>query len=302
MTSHDHLVFRQGTPEDAYAVFLVFQRATTDLAQRFGDAGSAGTSDLQTAGSWGGRRALYEFLAAAADQFWVAEDNGQVVGYARSIVWDGVRELTELFVEPRLQSCGIGRTLMEHAFPQADRVAIRSVVGSADVRATALYLRAGVYPHTPVAFFFRTPEMAMTDSDLTIEPAAPDDVERLANIDHRVLGHRRDEIHRWLLVNKTGHLYLRNGSLVGYGYHGARNGPFAILNAHDFPHVLAHAEREAAQAGRRCVLEVPLVNHHAVNYLLGRGFKMDSFIVQWMMNYPFAKMDHYILSSPPFFI
>ena len=38
-------------------------------------------------------------------------------------------------------------------------------------------------------------------------------------------------------------------SIVGYGYLGEHNGPFASLDANDFPAILAHAETEAADIG-----------------------------------------------------
>lgn len=41
------------------------------------------------------QRSLYRHLAETGDQFWVAERQGRIVGYARSIVRDNLRELTD---------------------------------------------------------------------------------------------------------------------------------------------------------------------------------------------------------------
>jgi hypothetical protein len=41
---------------------------------------------------------VFDFLARSGEQFWVADQDGQLVGYARMILHDGVREFTEFFV------------------------------------------------------------------------------------------------------------------------------------------------------------------------------------------------------------
>ena len=64
---------------------------------------------------------------------------------------------------------------------------------------------------------------------------------------------------------------------------GLRSGPFILLDANDFPAVLAHAENEVVAQGCEAFgLEVPMVNHVAVDYLLGRGFRLDPFIAIFM--------------------
>ena len=90
---------------------------------------------------------------------------------------------------------------------------------------------------------------------------------------------------------------------MGYGYLGVRNGSFALQEADDFPAVLAHAESQAAAQGRREFgLELPMVNQAAVDHLLGRGFKLHSFVAIMMNDQPFIKFENYILASPPFFL
>lgn len=105
------------------------------------------------------------------------------------------------------------------------------------------------------------------------------------------------------MTDRQGWLYLRDGRPVGYGYTGTRNGPFALLNPVDFPAVLAHAENQAVEGERgHFGVEVPMHNHHAVDYLLLNGFKLDGFIAFFMSDKPFGKFDQYILTSPPFFM
>ena len=58
---------------------------------------------------WAARRLLYEHLAATADQFWLAKRGETLLGFARSLLRDGLRLLTEFFVLPGEQSSGLGR-------------------------------------------------------------------------------------------------------------------------------------------------------------------------------------------------
>jgi len=44
---------------------------------------------------WQKSRSLYQHLAHTADHFWIAEREGQAIGFARSINRGGVRQLTE---------------------------------------------------------------------------------------------------------------------------------------------------------------------------------------------------------------
>lgn len=99
------------------------------------------------------------------------------------------------------------------------------------------------------------------------------------------------------------YLYYQDGQPVGYGYLGVRNGPFVLLEADDFPTVLAYAESQAAaQRRREFGLELPMVNQVAVDHLIGRGFKMHSFVAIMMNDQQSAKFEKYILTSPPFFL
>jgi hypothetical protein len=65
-------------------------------------------------------------------------------------------------------------------------------------------------------------------------------------------------------TDRKGYVYYREAQPVGYGYVGLRSGPFILLDANDFPAVLAHAENEVAAQGHEAFgLEVPMVNHPA---------------------------------------
>lgn len=299
-------LFRPGTKADSYMVFKIFEQTLADLTRRMGSTKPTSFSDPQALEQmWLERRSLYNHLAETAAQFWIAERSGEIIGFSRSILRDGLQQLTELFVLPGQQSGGVGRELLNRAFPGSG-VRHRSIIATADFRAQALYLRSGVYPRFPIYYFWRKPGTKSIDSDLMFSPISnesPETLDILAQIDGEILEHRRDSDHIWLSRDRQGYLYYRNRKPAGYGYVGKQNGPFALLDAHDYPAVLAHAETQAAVAGRdEFGIEVPMVNQTAVDYLLANNFRLDSFMATMMSDTPFGKFEHYIISSPPFFM
>jgi hypothetical protein len=198
----------------------------------------------------------------------------------------------------------VGRELLARCFP-AKGATHRIVVATIDQRATARYLKAGVYARFPIYFFERPPEAVQLSTDLQIEPLAPtpEALETLGELDRAVLGHRRDVDHAWLLETRQGYLYRRDAQAVGYGYIGERSGPFALLHEQDFPAVLAHAEREAvAQGYTELGLDVPAINRAAVDHLLARGFQIDAFFTLLLSDAPLAGFERYVCTTPTFFL
>ncbi len=303
--SQNPVEYRPGNAADDYDLFLILEAALADLIGRLGFTGESGGEDeAALAQLWQSKRPIYIHLRQTADQFWVAQQKGQTVGFARSVLREGVRELTELFVRPGTQSGGLGRSLIERAFPK-DGASNRFIIATSDFRAQTLYLKAGVFPRFPIYLFERTPEQTPFESDLQVVPLQNEatTVATLGEIDQDVIGFRRDVDHQWFLANRRGFLYVRNGRPAGYGYVGESSGPFALLNASDFPAVLAHAESTVQAAGHNYFgLEVPMVNETAVTYLLSRNFKMDVFMAMLMSERPFGNFDRYIVTSPPFFV
>jgi len=297
---------RPATEADLHPTYQVFQASILDLSQRYGVMAVTDGDDPDVlAKLWETRRPLWEHLARTAENFVVAEAEGEVIGYARAIWRDGARELTEFFVKPAVQSRGVGRALLERVFPRAG-AAHRTIIATFDARAQALYLKSGVYSRFPIYYFDRTPEPITVDTDLSFESLTntPGHLTALDAIDVAILGHRRTADHAWLLTHRGGYLYRRDAQVVGYGYVGERNGPFALLETGDYPAVLAHMENAAALSGHRKTIgiEVPLINQSAVDYLLARGFKMDTFFAFFMSDAPFGRFENYIFTSPPFFV
>jgi GNAT superfamily N-acetyltransferase len=297
--------FRRGTPADTRLCFDIFETTIDDLGQRIGGGANATAGDPA---AFAIRAPLFDHLAATADHWYIAEDedSGRAVGYARSILRDGVRELTEFFVLPDAQSGGVGRELLERAVPVAG-ARHRAIVATIDPRAIARYLRAGLDARVPMIGLEGVPRAFPLPTDLDRERIEESDppLEALAEIDRRVLGFRRDEEHRFLAGQRAGWLYLRNGVPAGYGYHPSRpawGGPYAALYDSDLPAILAEGESAAAARGHETVtFDVPLTARPALDHLLGRGFRVDPFVMLFFTDGPVDGLDRYVLTSPPFF-
>ncbi len=296
--------YRPGTMADMRAANDVAERAFDDLARRNGWSNDEPIDEIGLAHEFEAQRTLYQHLTETAEQFWVSEQDGRLVGVARSTLRDGLRQLTELFVLPEAQSNGIGSELLRRAFP-IDGASVRCILATPDLAALATYLKAGVSIRFPNYGFFRAPQATTAPTDLDIEPLSdtPASLEELGRIDEQVLGHRRDVDHRWLLADRQGFRYRRKGEVVGYGYVGEKSGPFALLDPTDFPAVLAHAETHAADGGQeQFTVVVPMLNEITVRYLLERGFRLDPFFSYLMSDIPFGRFDRYIETSPTFFL
>jgi GNAT superfamily N-acetyltransferase len=297
--------FRRATAADTAVCFEIFETTVDDLSRRIGGSANATAGDPA---AFAIRAPMFDHLAATADHWYIAEDEdtGRAVGYARSILRDGVRELTEFFVLPDAQSGGVGRQLLELAFPAAG-ARHRAIVATIDPRAIARYLRAGLDARVAMIGLEGAPRALPLPTDLErqrIEATEPP-LDALAEIDRRTLGFRRDDEHRWLASQRAGWLYLRNGIPAGYGYHPSRpawGGPYAALYDSDLPALLAEGEAAAAARGHETVsFDVPLTARPALDHLLSRGFRVDPFVMLFFTDGPVDGLDRYVLTSPPFF-
>ena len=77
----------------------------------------------------------------------LAERTGQIVGFGGRADRGEVAFLTDLFVDPALQSSAVGKTLLRELFQSVRGP--RCTLASSDARAVALYTRAGMTPRWP---------------------------------------------------------------------------------------------------------------------------------------------------------
>ena len=292
---------QRGTADDSRRAFDIFLPAVRDLTQRLNVPW-----EVEAEALWERMRYLWDRLADHHAEWWFAEDEatGEAIGYARSVERGGLLELTEFFVHPGRQAGGVGRALLERAFP-ADRGEVRAIIATTDTRAQSRYYRAGTAARFPIASLEAEPRpVEVGDARLEVERLAPDaDLAPLRRIEAEVLEFDRGDEFRWLLGQREGYLYRRAGEPIGFAFVGRSTGPIATLDPADQVPILRHVESRAAAIGVPMLsLEVPMPNEVAVRHLLSRGFRIDPFYTFLMSSRPFGQFDRFIGFAPPFFL
>jgi GNAT superfamily N-acetyltransferase len=304
MTSIRGTSIRRGKPDDAQACHEIMWTSVTDLGRRNGTPLEGSAAEW-----WASGESLQRFLAAHAAEWWVAAepDGGALIGYARSIQRGNLLELVEFFVMPTRQSAGVGRALLERAFP-LDRGDIRSIIATTDVRALSRYYRAGTVARFPMLTLGGMPANAQPPLGLSadaIDVESAEDRRIVHEIDKSVLEYGREEAEiRWLLADREGFLYRRGGEAIGFGFMGrGGTGPIAVLDADDVPGILLHLEGRAfATDIKRLDFQVPAPNEVATRHLLSRGFQLDPWMNVLMSNRPFGRFDRLVSFGPPVFL
>ncbi|HYI23056.1 MAG TPA: GNAT family N-acetyltransferase [Candidatus Limnocylindrales bacterium] len=292
---------RRATPADTPACHGLLWEAATDLGNRRGTPLEGTAEDW-----WGSMEPVHRLMEREAAEWWVAEgSDGNLNGFARSFERGSIFELTELFVKPGDQSRGLGRALVERAFP-AGRGDLRVIIASTDERALTLYYTADTMARFPIFTLAGEPHRSETaELDAIRVQADPADLAHMTAVEEAVLGQGRSAAElEWLSGHREGYLYRRAERVVGFAFVGAEaSGPVVALEPADLPAILIHVESRAHELGvEKLELEVPSVNTAAIEHLSQRGFRIDPWINLLMSNRPFGQFDRFIGFGPPIFL
>jgi GNAT superfamily N-acetyltransferase len=294
---------RPGNLSDLRPAYDVFRASLWDYVRRIGLVPHGRSDDVEA--TWERQRPTMEHLGIHAAEFWVAEDDSGLLGMARSLERDGVFQLTEFFVHPRHQSSGLGRTLLERAFPTG-RGRHRSIMATQDPRALGLYLKFGVSFQSSMLDSELRPKGHHFGTDLEFVPAGDHDdpASVITALDRTWLDHGRRPEAEFFLEDRPGVLYRRDGEWVGYGFesNGTYAGPFLVSDPSDLPAVLSHLENDAAEREIGSVpIEFSLSARPAVDWVLGRGHRFFGFYIVLLASDPFIPWDRYLPYSPAIF-
>jgi len=248
---------------------------------------------------------LYLHLEQTATEDWVAEDEANgLVGWARSIERDNHLQLTHFFVSTADQGSGVGRALLELAFP-LDRGQQRSIIATTNPRALSLYLRFGVSFQGMAFSFYGEPQIRELKSDLEIDQveASSKTLEKIVALDAQVLGYRRSVDLEFFMNNQPTFLFRRRGRLVAYafGCDGNSAGPAAALDPEDLPALLHQIEHSAYQLGLESLwLTIPAIAKSAVSWGLTSGYKIDPFHEVLLAKHSSMQLDRFIMTQSAF--
>ena len=246
------LVYRSAQAHDLARAEALVVASINDLTERhgFGSMATARPPNFQ----------LFS-LKDDPDGLWVAEDSGDIRGFAWSWVCGDVWFLAQLFVDPAQQGRGIGIELLKLTLEHARKsgAAHKALITFTFNRVSqGLYIRHGLFPKMPIYFFGAARERVMASlPDAPLRGIAIEDtaarMKSLAEIDAHAVGVAREKHHRYLLNDPaTKGVTLRAGSeCVGYAYIGSDGhiGPLAVTRAEVLGDAFTTALKMAADGG-----------------------------------------------------
>lgn len=180
---------------------------------------------------------------------WVAEDAGQILGFAWSWLCGDLWFLAQLFVSPDRQGHGIGNELLKRTWDHAKKNGATNkalITFTFNTVSQGLYMRHGMFPRFPIYIFSVARERLagqLQNAQLRTVPIenTASQMENLVRIDVRALGVSREKHHRYLASDSatTGVLLYAGGDCVGYVYVSSDGhiGPLAVVE----PNVLGAA-------------------------------------------------------------
>lgn len=245
------------------------------------------------------------------DGLWVAEADGEMLGFAFSWVNGDFWFLAELFVSPEQQGRKIGSELLMRTLDHARRGNVRNkalITFTFNTVSQALYIRHGLIPRLPIYFFSAAREAlrARAGEKLRFTPIEHTRAHRdeLASFDGSALGFSRDKHHGFLLSEPgtSGVLLYAGDECVGYVYVNARGhiGPVAVAR----PEVMDAAFRTALDLAAdmdapQVSAFLPGVNAPALRFAVSHGMRMG-FPMVLVSDREFGDWTRYLPRNPGF--
>jgi len=295
--------YRKFDSQDRKPIYNLFRETLWDYMLQYGIVDIDDANEIDEV--FRQQKNLYIHLEQTASGDWVAEDDDQgLVGWARSVERDSHLQLTHFFVKTAVQGGGVGRALLDLAFP-LDRGRQRSIVATANPRALSLYLRDNVSFQGMAFIFNGEPRIREFDSDLEIEraEASSKTLESISAIDAQVLGYRRLIDLEFFMNNQPTFLFRRSGRLVAYAFGCAGNsgGPAAALDPEDLPTLLYQIESSAHQAELDSLsLMIPAVAKRAVSWALNSGYRIQPFYTVLLAKNSMMNLNRFIMTPSGF--
>jgi ribosomal protein S18 acetylase RimI-like enzyme len=246
------------------------------------------------------------------DGLWVAEDEGQIVGFGFSWVCDDLWFLAQLFVSPGQQGSGLGNELLKRTLHQAEKRGStnRALITFAFNRVSqGLYIRHGLFPRLPLYFFSAASEALrprVGGAQFRWEPLQKSSasLRNLTETDARVLGISREKHHGFLTDEDgtRGVAFHDGDDCVGYAYISASGhvGPLAVVRPDAMGPAFRTALSIAADGGAANVSAfLPGTSDAALNLAMDCGMRI-TFPMMLMSARPFGDWGLYLPRNPGF--
>ena len=297
------LVYRPAHAQDLARADALVVSSINDLTERhgFGSMATVRPPNFQ----------LFS-LKDDPDGLWVAEDGGDIVGFAWSWVCGDVWFLAQLFVDPAQQGRGIGSELLKLTLKHARKsgAAHKALITFTFNRVSqGLYIQHGLFPKMPIYFFGAARERVMAGlpdaplRSITIEDTAAH-MKSLAEIDAHAVGVAREKHHRYLLNDPAakGVMLCAGSECVGYAYIGSDGhiGPLAVTRAEVLGDAFTTALKMAADGGSEQISAfLPGTCDNALSLAVKHGMRI-TFPMLLMASPGFGDWTQYLPRNPGF--
>jgi GNAT superfamily N-acetyltransferase len=296
-------IIRPARPEDLQTAQQLVARSINNLTERhgFGPIASTRPADFQ----------LFS-LKDDPEGLWVAEADGEIVGFTFSWMNDDFWFLAELFIDPARQGDGIGVALMARTLEHARKSGARNralITFTFNTVSQGLYIGNGLFPRVPL-YFFRAERASLKAQAKHRQLRAADMADTAADngllerLDRGVLGFSRSKHHRFLRSDGTvrGVLLYREEECVGYVYISASGqiGPLAVLRRDDMGDAFATAlDLATASQASHISAFLPGVNDVALDTAIACGMRITVPMVL-MSAKEFGDWQRYLPRNPGF--
>ncbi|MEA2983278.1 MAG: hypothetical protein QOF09_5101 [Alphaproteobacteria bacterium] len=238
------IVYRPAREQEIEQAEALVVRSINDLTERHGFGAVASLRSPQ-----------FQLLSLKDDPdgLRLAEEAGQLLGFAFSWVCGDFWFLAELFVAPAHQGRGIGNALLKRTLQHAEKNGATNralITFSFNTVSQGLYVRHGLFPRLPVNSVKVAREVLMDRlQEAPFRCVALEDtalpLQSLADIDAAALGLSRRKHHRFLINDRAmrGVTFHAGGVCLGYAYVSADGhiGPLAVAQ----PNAMGAAFRTA---------------------------------------------------------
>lgn len=164
-------------PGDEQACAAVFAESLNDLRR------SRGLAPRQFVD---GEASIRHLLATDPDGSFVAEESGEIVGFAQSARREDLWFLGKLFVRPAAQGAGAGKRLLDVAVAYGSDIAAGIICSSSDGRALGLYGRLVGFELHPMLTASGVARLDRITDATGVRPGTATDLEFAAEVDRSI--------------------------------------------------------------------------------------------------------------------
>jgi GNAT superfamily N-acetyltransferase len=308
--------YREGRARDVRSTFTISALAVHHTASKMGLLDAPKPSSAQIDAEWSIQRDVLEFVAGQpGGSYWICEDEGEPVGYARVHRGADMEQLTELMVLPSHHGRGIGRALLQRCFPRPPTPELgRLVVAAGAPGDLTLYQDFGVMPvaghwHLRASSGDYVERRAQA---IDVDASEPDvhalEADRAVAewnlLEPPAIGQRRPELHEFFGRTRTclATMDASDGRASGLCWVGANGdvGPAVAATAGDLAPVVLAALDRIARLRSPGVLGIYCATD---SWWLLRRLRQLGFRVYWpgwvMSSVPLPGLDRYMPMRPP---